>query len=152
MALSSTGRRWHGRSPHAPPDVSRLHPAVVVGGIWAAVAVRVMRARLERAGLGARVPGPPPIGPRGRRGVEAALRRFAPTCLERALVEQAWLASQGEPRDVVIGVPPEGMKDSPAHAWVDGRDPGSAERYLELHRVAPTGRARRRRTRRPDAG
>lgn len=115
--------------------VSRYHPAVVAAAIWAAVAVRVVRRRLKAQGLKTVVPRPPAVGRRGGRGVRAALRRFSPTCLERALVEQAWLASVGTFRDVVIGVPPEGMKDAPAHAWVDGTDEVSPGKYLELHRL-----------------
>ena len=72
--------------------------------------------------------------------MKAVLRRLAPTCLERALVEQAWMAALGTPRDVVIGVLPGGMKEAPAHAWVDGTDPKSAAEYLELHRLPPPGR------------
>ena len=49
-----------------------------------------------------------------------ALARLKPTCLERALVLEAWLAAEGTLRDVVIGVLPDGMKSAPAHAWVDG--------------------------------
>jgi hypothetical protein len=71
----------------------------------------------------------------------AALSRLKPTCLERALVLQAWLASQGTARDVVIGVPRDGMKAGPAHAWVDGTDTVSAEEYVELHRLRPPIRA-----------
>ena len=110
---------------------------VVAGALWAAAAVRLARHRLKRHGLQARVPGPPPLGPGAGRGVRAALRRLEPTCLERALVEQAWLAAMGSPRDVVIGVPPEGIKDAPAHAWVDGTDQASSANYLELHRLPP---------------
>lgn len=64
-----------------------------------------------------------------------ALHRLEPTCLERALVEQAWLASQGVIRDVVIGVLPDGMRNGPAHAWVDNVDVASPTRYPELYRL-----------------
>jgi hypothetical protein len=101
------------------------------------MAVRVVRRRLKRDGLRARVPRPPAVGRRGGRGVAAALRTLSPTCLERALVEQAWLASLGTPRDVVIGVPPGGLKGAPAHAWVDGTDTVSPTAYVELHRLPP---------------
>ena len=98
--------------------MSRFHPAVLAAALWAAVAVRLVRGRLKQDGLHARVPPPPRVGRRGGIGVRAALRRLSPTCLERALVEQAWLASVGTPRDVVIGVPHDGMTEAPAHAWV----------------------------------
>lgn len=62
------------------------------------------------------------------------LRRAPATCLERALVLQAWLAAHGDRRDVVIGVaaPASGFA---AHAWVDReRDPSSAG-FDELTRL-----------------
>lgn len=117
--------------------MARFHPAVLIAALWAAAAARLVRRRLKRDGLRARVPRPPRVGPRGGRGVRAALRRLSPSCLERALVEQIWLASQGMPRDVVIGVPHDGMKEAPAHAWVDGIDDLSPTHYLELHRLPP---------------
>jgi hypothetical protein len=117
--------------------VSRFHPAVLAGALWATVAALLVRRRLKRDGLHTRVPRPPHVGVRGGRGVRAALRRLSPTCLERALVEQTWLASVGTLRDVVIGVPPDGMREGPAHAWVDGTDTVSPSRYLELHRLPP---------------
>lgn len=60
------------------------------------------------------------------------LRRTSPTCLERALVLQRWLAEQGSPRDVVIGVtaPSDGFA---AHAWLEGEEHGHD--YTELTRL-----------------
>jgi Transglutaminase-like superfamily len=105
--------------------------------------VRLVRRRLKRQGLRARVPPPPRLRAGSGRGVAAVLRRLEPTCLEKALVEQAWMAANGIPRDVVIGVLPGGMKDGPAHAWVDGTDTLSPSQYLELHRLPPpAGRLR----------
>jgi hypothetical protein len=124
-----------------PPPLPRWHPAVLAGAVWAAVAVQLVRRRLKQKGLRAHVPAPPRLNPRAGRGVRAVLRRLAPTCLERALVEQAWMTAMGNPRDVVIGVLPGGMKQGPAHAWVDGTDPRSAADYLELHRMSPPGNA-----------
>ena len=116
----------------------RFRPAVLAGALWALVAARLVRYHLKRFGVRTRVLLPPAwMGPRSGRGVLAALRRLEPTCLERALVLQAWLACQGDPRDVVIGVPPEGMSEKPAHAWVDGLDSGSPAIYVELHRIPP---------------
>jgi hypothetical protein len=115
----------------------RLRPSVLLGALWATVAARLVRRRLRDSGVHAHVPRPPHLGPKGRLGVMAALSRLRPTCLERALVLQAWLAVEGKPRDVVIGVPREGMKSGPAHAWVDGTDAISAATYLELHRLRP---------------
>jgi hypothetical protein len=68
--------------------------------------------------------------------VRAALRLTGTKCLTRALIEQAWRADHGDPRDVVIGVtsPREGMR---AHAWLDGLEDGSAQGFSELARVRP---------------
>jgi len=115
----------------------RLHPSALAGALWAAYAAQTVHARLRKHGLAAKVPPPPRLGLRAGRGVRFALRRLNPTCLERALVEQAWLAATSRPRDVVIGVPPEGMKGAPAHAWLDGLEPRSSAHYLELHRLSP---------------
>jgi hypothetical protein len=115
----------------------RLHPAVLAGALWATIAAFLVRRRLRTDGVDARVPRVPRLGPQARPGVMGALSRLKPTCLERSLVMQAWLLRQGVPRDVVIGIPPDGMKSSPAHAWVDGTDPVSAGAYLELHRLPP---------------
>lgn len=115
----------------------RFHPEVVLAAAWAAFAARHVRRQLKRAGVNAKVMPPPKLSRRGGRGVAAALRRLEPTCLERALVEQAWLASQGTNLDVVIGVPLTGMQNAPAHAWVDGRDLDSPSKYNEIHRLPP---------------
>jgi hypothetical protein len=77
----------------------------------------------------------PPRLPRSAgRGVRAVLRRTDPTCLERALVLQAWDAAQGERRDVVIGVNGTGAAFA-AHAWLDGEPDGERGPYRELLRV-----------------
>jgi hypothetical protein len=115
----------------------RLRPSVLIGALWAVLAARVVRHRLKRAGIQASVPRPPHLSSRAGRGVMGALRRLEPTCLEGALVQQSWLASQGLPRDVVIGVPPNGLGKDPAHAWLDGLDNVSPTKYIELHRLAP---------------
>jgi len=115
----------------------RFRPIVLIGALWATLAARRVRRELRSKGIQARAPRPPRLGRRAGLGVTGALSRLSPTCLERALVLQAWLASQGIMRDVVIGVPPEGMKLQPAHAWVDGTDTVSPAHYLELHRLPP---------------
>jgi hypothetical protein len=58
------------------------------------------------------------------------LRRLEPSCLERALVLQRWLAAHGEPRVVVIGV--TAAQDFRAHAWLDGEP---APGFHEIARV-----------------
>lgn len=110
---------------------------VLLGAFWATLAAFLVRRRLRRDGMDARAPRPPRLDRRAAPGVMGALTRLRPTCLERALVLQAWLVAQGTPRDVVIGIPPDGMKSNPAHAWVDGTDASSAAHYLELHRLPP---------------
>lgn len=116
----------------------RLRPTVLLGALWAAVTARLVRTRLAKVGVRASVPRPPRLGPKAGLGVTAALGRLKPTCLERALVLQAWMAAQGTARDVVIGIPRNGMKSGPAHAWVDGTDASSPAMFLELHRIPPT--------------
>ena len=104
-------------------------------GWWAARSVRAVRRELRVRPVGeVRVP-PPPTAPgrRGERGVSLALRRFEPSCLERALVLQRWLAARGDPRDVVIGVTAPDA-DFRAHAWLDGESP---HEFREIARVAP---------------
>jgi hypothetical protein len=64
------------------------------------------------------------------------MTRVDATCLESALVRQRWLAAHGERRDIVIGVPANGLHDEPAHAWLDGTDSWAASTYLELHRLS----------------
>jgi hypothetical protein len=81
------------------------------------------------------VPRPSVVSRSAALGVNAVLTRMSPTCLERALVLQRWQASVGDPRDVVIGLPPDGLHASPAHAWVDGLDDASPADYVELHRL-----------------
>jgi len=78
---------------------------------------------------------PPALPAEAGRVVEAVLRRRGRTCLERALVLQAWHAADGESRDVVIGV----ARSEPsfrAHAWLDG-DPSVRESDFEVLRRQP---------------
>jgi hypothetical protein len=112
---------------------------VLAGALWAMVAAMVVRRRLRRDGVKAKAPRPPRLGRVAGRGVMGALKRLDPTCLEKALVQQAWLAWQGVALDVVIGVPLDGniSKRTPAHAWVDGTDAVSPSVFQELHRLPP---------------
>lgn len=61
------------------------------------------------------------------RAVDRALRlgRYRPTCLVNALVLYRLLREEGQPAELVIGLP-EGRPDRTAHAWVeiDGIDVG----------------------------
>lgn len=115
----------------------RLRPTVVLGALWAWTSVWRVRRRLQRSGLKTAALKPSPCPPGAVLGVRGVLTRLSPTCLEGALVWQAWLAARGDRRDVVIGVPPSdlGHGTNPAHAWVDGLDPKSADAYIEIYRV-----------------
>jgi hypothetical protein len=103
---------------------------------WTVRALRQTRRNLRRRSFQEVTVMPPPrLAASAGRGVNAVLRRQDPTCLERALVLQSWLAAHGEPTDVVIGV--TGMEGGfSAHAWLDGESPGV---FQELTRVRARG-------------
>jgi len=85
---------------------------------------------------GLALPAVPPLSPAARRGVDGTLRRTGASCLEQAVVRQAWAASQGEHRDVVVGV--SSPRDFGAHAWLDGDPPAASDGFHEiLRRRAP---------------
>jgi hypothetical protein len=112
------------------PDVPTLRAA-----LWALLALRQTRHALKRGPVTAiRVLRPPALPPSAARGVRAVLRRSEPTCLERALVLQAWAVAQGEARDVVIGVNGTGDHFA-AHAWLEGEPSGEHGPFRELMRV-----------------
>jgi Transglutaminase-like superfamily len=114
------------------PDLPTLRAA-----LWALLALRRARRALKRGPVTEIRVGPPPaLPPSAGRGVRAILRRSDPTCLERALVMQAWAAAQGDTRDVVIGVNGTGEQFA-AHAWLDGDSDGEGP-YRELMRVSPS--------------
>jgi hypothetical protein len=103
--------------------------------LWTRRTLRLARRRLqddpvERVVL----PLPPALPPSAERGVWAVFRRAAPTCLERAVVLQAWRERFGVSRDVVIGVRGTGS-DFEAHAWLDGEPDPQAAEFLEIARV-----------------
>jgi transglutaminase superfamily protein len=106
------------------------------GAWWARRALRSSRRHLRRQGVnGLVVPPPPALPPAAGRGVDAVLRRVPGTCLERAVVLQAWRTAQGDRREVVIGVRPG--DDFLAHAWLDGDADPVAAQFLELLRLPP---------------
>jgi hypothetical protein len=116
-----------------PLDFASLRAAA-----WAFRAALVTRQRLRRRGLAATiVPAPPFLPARARRGVALALRHWSPTCLERSLVLQRWLASQGQHLDVVIGVA-TASGEFRAHAWLDGESDGGAFQEISRVRGGPT--------------
>ena len=113
----------------------KLDPASLRAALWATMALRKTRRALRRDRVTDVVVGAPPRLPRrAGRGVRAVLRRSDPTCLERALVLQAWERAHGGWPDVVIGV--RGSGDTmAAHAWLDGESNGDLGQYEELLRV-----------------
>ncbi|MDP9491809.1 MAG: lasso peptide biosynthesis B2 protein [Actinomycetota bacterium] len=112
------------------PDLPTLRAA-----LWALLALRRTRRALKRDRVtDVRVPQPPALPPSAGRGVRAVIRRWDPTCLERALVLQAWNVAHGQSRDVVIGVNGAGDEFA-AHAWLDG-EPDEHGPYHELMRVS----------------
>ena len=102
--------------------------------VWAWRSLRDARRRLKVERIDAiRLAAPPALPPHAARGVTAVLRRTPNTCLERSLVLQRWLAAQGEPRDIVVGVAGPAARFK-AHAWLDG-EPGADTGFDELTRV-----------------
>lgn len=102
---------------------------------WAGRSLFGVRRSLRQTALPDVTVSPPPRLPASAgRGVRFVLRRRESTCLQRALVLQAWHAAQGNPREVVIGVTDTKGPFS-AHAWLDG-DPGHPGRgFAELLRL-----------------
>ncbi len=115
----------------------RLRPTVLLAAGWTWWAITIVRSRKVRDGIRTVSPRPPRLPRSAGKGVNAVLTRFSPTCLERALVAQAWLVAHGELVNVVIGVPAEGIGQRPAHAWLDGRPDPESEGYVVLHTLTP---------------
>jgi Transglutaminase-like superfamily len=105
-------------------------------GWWTARATRAAGSDLGRHALApVAIPAvPPSLAAGGRRVVEAVLRLQRASCLERAVVLQAWHLAHGRARDVVIGV--RCSAGFEAHAWLDGESGGTG--YAELLRRPPT--------------
>lgn len=118
--------------------VGRFAPVTLYAAAWTVWAVARTRRSLKVDGLAAvRVAPPGRLPPGAGRGVLAVLRRLEPTCLERSLVLQSWLASHGRRYDVVVGVAREG-RDMKAHAWLGYEvPPPDAHGFRELHRIPP---------------
>ncbi|MGH9222917.1 MAG: lasso peptide biosynthesis B2 protein [Acidimicrobiales bacterium] len=117
----------------------RSSPPVLRAAWWTLRAHSAVRSELRRAerALAVMVRPPPRLPLAATRGVNGTLARRRATCLERALVLQAWLAAHGERHDIVIGVAAPGG-DFQAHAWLDGLEPAdSAGPYRELTRLPP---------------
>jgi len=113
-------------------------PNEVRAALWTWRAVRSARKQLRRTGYEQmRLPRVPDLPSSSVRGVNAVLRRWPPTCLERAVVLQRWRAEHGDPHEVIVGV--SGTRDRfRAHAWLDD-EPPAAElgSFQELVRLQP---------------
>lgn len=118
--------------------MGRFAPATLSAAAWTVWAVARTRRALKVDGLSATRVVPPARLPWGAgRGVLGVLRRLEPTCLERSLVLQSWLASHGRRYDVVVGVASQDG-DLKAHAWLGYESPPSDSRgFRELHRIPP---------------
>lgn len=114
----------------------RLDRHTLRAALWAQTALLRARWGLRRRGIERVVVTRPPRGlpDSAGRGVYALLRRRPHTCLERALVLQAWESAHGNARDVVIGVDPRGSEFA-AHAWLAGEVDGDDARFEELMRL-----------------
>jgi hypothetical protein len=115
----------------------RYSPVTLRAAWWTYRSLRRARRELRDSGVRAQIPPPPKLPWGAGRGVNAVLRRQTPTCLERSLVMQAWLAAQGEPHDVVVGVT-RSASGLDAHAWVElPTATADSARYHELVRLPP---------------
>ena len=69
--------------------------------------------------------------------MRVVLSRRDPSCLERSLVLQRWLAAHGDPRDVVVGTEGGARTSFTAHAWLEGEPQPDGHNYVEMIRLAP---------------
>ncbi|MDA0179869.1 lasso peptide biosynthesis B2 protein [Solirubrobacter phytolaccae] len=105
---------------------------------WTWRAVRDVRAQLRAGAVrDVRVPAPPAVPERAGRAVRLILRRESPSCFERSLVLQRWLAAQGQPVDLIVGTEGGARGNFTAHAWLDGESQPDGHRYVEMLRLAP---------------
>lgn len=131
--------------------VRRRDVRALRASLWARQALGQVRRQLPGADLrGVAVRPAPPSGPNGGPVVAAVLRGSGATCLEGALVRQAWQASQGVHRELVIGVSVPGPGFH-AHAWLAGETGAQHHGLVEILRrppapvrggVAPAGQGR----------
>lgn len=104
---------------------------------WTLISIRRARRVMRSVGVTGRIPPPPDLPGAAARGVHAVLRRTDPTCLERAVVLQTWLAARREPVDIVVGVAVD-RGSMIAHAWIEpGTDAAEVDRYRQIHRIVP---------------
>lgn len=118
--------------------IRNLNPGSLRTAAWTLRAAHRAKQRFASPPFGTDLglPRVPRVGPKAVRGVTGVLGRRPYSCLVDAAVRQAWLAAQGCPRDLIIGVahPSGGFG---AHAWLDGDPPGHHEGFHELVRLQP---------------
>jgi hypothetical protein len=83
---------------------------------------------------------PPRVAGRATRAVKVVLKRQDPSCFERALVLQRWLAAHGIPKDLIVGTQGSASSGFKAHAWLEGESLPAGEQYAELLRLPPPTR------------
>ena len=106
----------------------------VRAALWTFKSLKSIRRQLSRGRVDQlEVPSPAAIPATASRGLYGVLRRWHGSCLERALLLQAWYGTHGNPRDVVIGV--TGPLEFSAHAWLDGEARCHDEGFREILRV-----------------
>jgi Transglutaminase-like superfamily len=125
--------RAAGRLLRRPPTIADARAAW-----WTWRTLRAARAQL-RGGVvrEIRLAPPPPVAGSAARAVRVVLASQRPSCLERSLVLQRWLAGQGIHRDVVVGTEGSAPSDFAAHAWLDGEPQPPERHYVELLRLSP---------------
>jgi len=123
--MAASPRSRHGRLA----SIARASAAVA----WAERSLRAARRALPTQGLGVRIDPPARAFHRLTPIVERWLHWRDATCLERALLLQAWYVALGQPHDVLIGVA-DVTDQVLAHAWLDHEDPLD---HAVLTRVRP---------------
>lgn len=111
-----------------------LRRSEVRAALWTLTTLKSIRRQLSGGRFDQlEIPSPAKIPATASRGLYGILRRRQSSCLERALLLQAWYATHGNPRDVVIGV--TGPLDFAAHAWLDGETRCHDDGFREILRV-----------------
>ena len=107
------------------------------GAWWAVGAWREVRRALVEHGLTGVVITPPLRLPaRAERGMRLVMDRVRPSCLERALILQAWHQAHGHDHDVIIGVAWT-EAEFRAHAWLDVETASQGAGFREITRISP---------------
>ncbi len=133
LDAACSGRTTAGMSSHRQLSLTRLiRPSRWSAAFWAFRALRHARRELVAVGVRYSLDLPMSSG-EGQGAVELALRLGRASCLERAVVLQAWGASRGQEHEVVVGVVSVDGEVR-AHAWLDGEGAANLG-YRELIRL-----------------